>query len=274
MIGIEGTVEVDGVSLSYRMTGAGEPLLLIHAANTDSRMWDRSAAALSARYRVVRYDMRGMGRSQGGPAPYTIAGDVDAVLDACTVDNCCVVGVSAGAACAIEYALARPERVSALVLVSAGLFGVEVPESAAHRRDSSLLAEAEAGGDVDAMAEVYAQMWLDGPGQPPERVEAATRELFLEMARTAFERRAEFRFPDMLNPPAATRLQEIACRTLVVDGELDYEELHRFAEHLAREIPEAERVSLPGTAHLPPLESPDSFTRLVEEFLMSGRRDG
>lgn len=269
MVEDDGVVRVDGVELFYRVSGAGAPLLLIHAANTDSRMWDRVARGLSQHNRVVRYDMRGMGRSQGGPESYTVVADIDAVFEECGVDACTVVGTSAGGACALEYALARPHRVAGLVLVSAGLFGVEIPESEAHRRDSSRLAEAVAGGDAEAMAEVYAEMWLDGPGQAPERVTAATRELFLAMARTAFERRAEFRFPDLASPPAAERLDEIDCPTLVVDGELDYEESCAFATFLAGKIRGAERVSLPGVAHLPPLEEPESFTRLLEAFLAS-----
>lgn len=269
MIEEDGFARADGVSLYYRVSGSGDPLLLIHAANTDTRLWDRSAAALSRRYRVVRYDMRGMGRSESGTGSYTVAGDIDAVLAACGIDSCTVVGASAGGYCALEYALTRAKCVSALVLVSAGLFGVDIPQSAAHQRDSRRLEEAIAGGSVDAMAEVYAQMWLDGPGQASDRVAPGVRALFLDMAQGAFRRRTEYRFPEPLNPSAALRLREIACPTLVATGELDYEESHAFAALFEREIKGVLRTDLAGVAHLPPLERPEGFVALLEEFVTS-----
>jgi len=117
------------------------------------------------------------------------------------------------------------------------------------------------------MAEAYARMWLDGPGQPSGRVPAETRRRFLAMAKAAFARRAEYRFPELMTPEPGTRLREIACPTLVIDGELDYRESHLFAELFAREIPGASRITLAGSAHLPPLDQPAVFNRIVGDFL-------
>jgi len=117
------------------------------------------------------------------------------------------------------------------------------------------------------MAEAYARMWLDGPGQPSARVPAETRSRFLAMARGAFLRCTEYRFPELMTPEPGKRLREISCPTLAIDGELDYSESHRFAALFAREIPGASRITLAGSAHLPPLDQPAVFNRIVGDFL-------
>ncbi len=264
MRSLQGFVEVQGARLHYEIEGSGRPVLLIHAANTDARMWEETAAALSSRYRIIRYDMRGMGRSEMGTEGYTAYRDIEGVLDAVDIGACTLVGVSAGGYCALEFVLAQPRRVASLVLVSAGLFASEASESDEHKRAAAELA---AAGDLEAMAEAYARMWLDGPGQSSARVSAQTRRRFLAMAKDAFARRAEYRFPELMTPEPGKRLREIACPTLVIDGELDFPESHLFAELFAREIPGARRITLAGSAHLPPLDQPEAFHRILREFL-------
>lgn len=262
----EGFVEIDGAKLHYKSEGSGPALLLVHAANVDLRMWDEVAAALSSRYRVIRFDMRGMGGSEMGTGSYTAHGDIERILDALRAESCALLGVSAGGYCALEFTLRYPRRVWGLVLVSAGLFESDIAESDEYRRLAGELGAAIASGDLGAMAESYARMWLDGPVQPRSRVRPETRRRFLTMARDAFARRADYRFPDLL-PKAGERLHEIACPTLAVNGELDLPELRLFAELFAREIPGAKRIEMPGVAHLPPFEQPEEFGRLVGDFL-------
>lgn len=260
-------IEVGGTKLHSASRGSGPALLLVHAANLDLRMWEGVSAALSPRYRVIRYDMRGMGLSEMGTRGYSAHGDIEGLLDALGVEETAIVGASAGGYCALEFALTHPSRLWALALVSAGLFESEIPESPEYRRLAGELGAAIASGDLDAMAERYARMWLDGPGQPPSRVAPEIRSRFFAMAREAFARRAEYRFPDLLAPGPRGRLHEIARPTLVVHGELDFPELRSFAELFAREIRGATRVRMPGVAHLPPLEQPEEFSRILARFL-------
>jgi pimeloyl-ACP methyl ester carboxylesterase len=88
------------------------------------------------------------------------------------------------------------------------------------------------------------------------------------MQRTAFERQVGHEVRSVsLDPPASARLQDIAAPTLVVTGDEDVRDIHEIADKLAASIPNAERVTIAGSGHLPSLERPDEFDRVVLAFL-------
>ena len=105
--------------LHVEAAGNGDAVVLVHAGICDSRMWEPQWAPYAARFRVVRYDLRGFGRSPLEPGRYSDGADLVALLE----ENgpASVVGVSVGGRIALEAALARPELVERLVLVGAGL---------------------------------------------------------------------------------------------------------------------------------------------------------
>ncbi len=96
-------------------------MVLLHAGVADARMWDPLLAALTARFRVVRLDFRGFGRSPwAADKPSTDASDVADVLDSLGVSGAAVVGASHGGRVALELATARADLVGRLVLLNAG----------------------------------------------------------------------------------------------------------------------------------------------------------
>ena len=97
----------------YEVSGAGEPVVLIHAFSVDRRMWAPQIASLEKRFRVVRYDQRGHGKSDGPSAPYAQHEDLRSVLDALGIDKATLIGLSAGATTATDFAIAYPNRVDA-----------------------------------------------------------------------------------------------------------------------------------------------------------------
>ena len=108
-----------GTRIYWEERGAGDPLLLIMGLGYTSEMWYRMAPLLSARYRTILYDNRGVGRSDAPEGPYpiaTMADDAAAVLDAAGVDRAHVFGVSLGGMIAQELALRYPAPVRSLVL--------------------------------------------------------------------------------------------------------------------------------------------------------------
>jgi pimeloyl-ACP methyl ester carboxylesterase len=132
--------------------------------------------------------------------------------------------------------------------------------------------KAEAANDVDAINALEAHAWLDGPLERDGRIGGATRELFLAMNEIAL--RAEQRGAEL--PPAAawTRLSEIRVPTLVTWGDLDFPHVADVGEHVARTIPHARRHVFKGTAHLPNLEQPVVFDRLLVDFCSAGATSG
>lgn len=269
-------VDVGPKELWYDEAGSGPPLVLIHEAVADSTMWDDHVPALAERFRVIRYDLPGFGRSPLPPGPLSFVGDLVALLDRLGVEEAAVVGVSMGGRIALELALQHPERVEALVLVAPGLPGREQSEALARADDEEeRLVEL---GDVEGAAQLAVRVWLDGPRRSPDQVDPAVRERALEMNRRAYAVQIPaYACPEQpgpverLDPPAAERLDEVSAPTLVVVPELDHEGIIEVCEVLAAGIPGARKVVFEGVAHMLPMERPDEFTRVVLDFLGEGR---
>jgi 3-oxoadipate enol-lactonase len=252
--------------------GDGPAIVLVHAGICDSGMWDAQWRTLPAAYRVVRFDMRGFGRSPLPSVPYSHARDLLAVMDAAGISEAALVGTSMGGRVALETALAAPARVSALVLVGSGLPGHEW--SAAVREYWGAEEEAIDRGDLAAAAEVNVRFWVDGPGRAPEDVDADVRRRAhamqlraLELQVPAYE--ADGDLEELLVPDAGDRLAEVAKPALVLVGEADQPDIHAIAERLATGLPRARTATIPDAAHLPSMERPELFDELVTGFLSS-----
>src|SRR6266540_3671492 len=111
----------------YEVSGAGEPVVFIHAFSVDRRMWARQVASFESRFRIVRYDLRGHGRSAAPSGPYAGYEDLREVLDTLRIPRATLVGLSAGSEVATNFALAYPNRVTRLILASPGLGGYRIP---------------------------------------------------------------------------------------------------------------------------------------------------
>lgn len=233
-------------------------------------MWDPQWETYRTSHRVLRYDLRGFGRSPIGPGSFSHARDLVEVLDRQGVQKASLVGVSMGGRVALEVALARPELVDALVLVGAGFPGHDW--SAEMKAADAAEMEALERGDVDAAVEVCMRTWVDGPRRKPEDVDPAVRELVAEMQRRACELQMpvwETAEEEPLVGDLPERLGEITAPTLVLVGEEDVADMHQIADRLERELPNAQRASIADTAHVPSLERPREFDQLVLPFLQS-----
>jgi pimeloyl-ACP methyl ester carboxylesterase len=262
-----GLAEVNGTRLYYELRGEGQPLVLIHSGLATSRMWDEQAWVFAQRHRVVLYDLRGFGRSGMPPGPFSNRADLAALLRFLGVERAVLLGSSMGGQLAIDFALEYPEMVAALILVGAGISGKQ-PSDYLVTRWAEIDAAATTG-DIARAVELELRLWVDGPGRAPEQVDPAARELVREMNTDNFRRAPEQEQgqPQALEPPALSRLGQIRAPTLVLVGEHDVPDTLESAERLARGIPGASKLVLPGTAHLPSLEQPEVFNRLVLEFL-------
>ena len=253
----------------YReVAGEGPPVVLVHAGICDSRMWDPQWETFPRAHRVVRYDLRGFGRSPLGPGRYSPPADLIALLDELALGPATLVGVSMGGGVSLQVAVASPELVSALVLVGSGVRGHDWSDYV-----TRAWAEEEAAferGDLDAAVEVNLRTWVDGPRRSPDEVDPEIRRKVSEMQRRALELYVEGGADaqeEALVLDIGDRLGEISVPTLVLAGELDVPDIHQLADRLEREIPGARRATIEGAAHVPSMERPDEFDRLVLGFL-------
>jgi 3-oxoadipate enol-lactonase len=252
--------------------GDGPAVVLIHAGICDARMWDPQWETFPRSHRVVRYDLRGFGRSAIEPGRWSNARDLLGVLEQQDVRKASLVAVSMGGRVALEVAIARPDLVEALVLVGAGLPGHEwsAEMKAADEAEMAALTE----GDLDAAVEVSLRTWVDGPLRRPEDVDPEVRALVGEMQRRAYELQMpvwETAEEEPLVGDVSERLGEVGAPTLVLVGEEDVPDMHEIAGRLERELPNAGRASIADTAHVPSLERPREFDQLVLPFLQSAQ---
>jgi pimeloyl-ACP methyl ester carboxylesterase len=224
---------------------------------------------LSPDLQLIAYDRRGFGTTTYEAEAHDQVADLAAVLRASELDQAVVFGNSRGGAIALDFVLAHPDRVTALVLTAPAVSGappadpemVNPIEAAVWQT----LEEADRVQDLEALNEAEIRFWLDGPHAPEGRVSGPARQLALDMNRIALHAKTPGHEPNLTN--AWDRLAEVRCPVLIVMGDLDMGHIRRRAEYLAVHLPEAQLVVLEGTAHLPALEQPEHYVQAVRPFL-------
>ena len=262
-----GLAPINGAELYCEAKGAGTPILFLHAGVADARMWDRQFEEFACTNRVIRFDLRGFGRSGRPPGSYAHHADAAALLTHLGVESTHVVGASFGGAVAINLVLACPRMVASLVLAAPALGGYEFT-SAQVQGFFAAEEEALARGDLEAAAEANLRMWVDGVDCRPSEVNPEVRARVKEMLLATFSRpNAADAVEAELSPPAIDRLPSIAVPVLLIVGDRDAAEFQALARLVAGRIPKARVAVVRGAAHLPSMENPGAFNRLVREAL-------
>jgi len=248
--------------LAYEEAGSGPAVLLLHSGLTDRRMWAPQIEPLAEAHRVLWYDARGYGESAAITAPFRPYDDAVAVLDAAGVDRATVIGSSMGGRTAIDMAIARPDRVAALVTAGSGPGGL-APDAELRAGWDAVEVAFEAG-DLERALDLDIEMWIDrGPVFDQVRVWNAA--IFARDDENDHEQELE------LDPPAIGRLDEIRCPVLSVVGDRDQPVMLEGARILAEGVPDGRLALLHDVRHLPSLERPGEFNDLLLDFLAARR---
>lgn len=264
-----GYLELDGGKLYYETAGAGETLVLSHAAFLDSRMFDPQWELLAQHFRVIRYDMRGFGRSSSVEGPLCRRDDLWRLLCHLGVQQAHLIGCSNGGEIILDLALEHPNLPLSLTLVGATPSGFQL-EGEPPRHVMEMI-EAMQQGDTARANELQIRIWFDGAFREPDEVDGAVRQKALQMnqipvaANTFFI--ADTQPVQPLDPCALTRLEVVGCPVLIVAGTLDHPEVLRAAEIMAARIPNAQKVLIKNTGHVPSFEQPEAFNQALFTFL-------
>jgi pimeloyl-ACP methyl ester carboxylesterase len=256
-----GFAEVNGARLYYEAMGKGPAVVLVHGGLVDSRLWDGQMKPLSKHFRVVRYDIRGYGRSAAPTGEYYPHEDLRALLDYLKIDKATLVGLSLGGIVSADFALEYPARVERLVLAGAGLRGAKLPpdEKAANARRV-----AASEGMKRYFEEFLKSDMLAGVRDRPAAREAMRNMMVENYKADAYIRAG---LPQSPEPPTAQRLGQIKAPTLVVVGSLDAKNAQDVADMLSTGIPNARKVVIDGASHHPPVETPEEFNRVLLDYL-------
>jgi 3-oxoadipate enol-lactonase len=255
-----GHVPAEGGRLYYERAGRGSPVVLIHAGLWDARIWDDQFGPFSKQHDVIRYDLRGYGRSDPPSEVFSNVQDLLELLVFLDVERATLVGESMGGTIAIDFAIANPEMVSALVLVGSGLSGHEWTDPGMEMLNEEVAAALREGRPEGAV-EVSLAAWT--PLQTEPEVDERIR-------RIAHENAGAFLIPNELvrpEPPAGDRLPEILSPTLVIVGEKDIQEIHELSEVIAGRIPGAQKRVIAGADHIVNMRAAEKFNRTVLDFL-------
>lgn len=241
----------------------GPHVVLIHGGQMNCRMWDDQFSRLGKDHHVVRYDIRGYGKSPPPDKPYFHHDELRALLDHLHIERATLVGLSLGGSIAIDFALTYPDRVDKLVAVAPGLSGFQWSSDSypGYRR---IIAAVQAG-DPDRAADLWlAEPMMAGANEQPA-LRARVRELLLR------SRACWLNNPMLerdLDPPAVRRLAEIRVPTLAIVGDRDVADIQRIVQQIETQVPGARRVVIAGASHIVNMERPEEFNRVLADFLL------
>lgn len=252
----------------YEEAGRGLPLVLIHGHSVDLRMWDEVVPELAgAGFRVIRYDVRGHGRSAAPDHGYTweaYLSDLEGLLANVGVQEVALCGFSMGGGIALSFAEEHAERTAALVLVDSTLPGFTYSEEFS-KSIVELQAAIRANGVHPTMEELFPQHAMF------DQIRSDADAMDKLHAMMAGYSGKEYLEPDDEKPPydpqQANRLGLITAATLVMAGEHDVPDMRAISTILSEGIAGAELQVVEGAGHMLPMERPKAFAAAVAAFL-------
>jgi pimeloyl-ACP methyl ester carboxylesterase len=245
-------LERNGIAIHYEDRGRGPTVLLNHGYGATSQMWARQVDDLESDYRVVTWDLRGHGQSDSPEALADYArsvavDDMRGILDACQIERAVIGGLSLGGYLSLAFYLAHPERAGALMLFDTGP-GYKNPKArAAWNRGAERMAREFETQGLSALAG-GAEVRLSSH-RSAEGLARAARGTLVQS-----------------DSQVADSLGDIHVPTLVLAGERD-EPFLAATDYMARKIPNATKVLIPGAGHAPNVEQPEAFNQAVRSFL-------
>ena len=259
---------VRGGNLYYETAGEGPPLVLIHAGFLDSRMWDNQFQLFTKGARVIRYDVRGYGRSSRPNEEYSDAEDLFALLKHLDIENATILGVSNGGRIALDFVSVHPAMVNSLILVSPGIRGYKSSgpeedrewEELDKKGDLQDLAISE--NRIDDAVKMDLEIWASAQGMTSK-----SRILEIATANSHIHKNPPNKLQKSPEPSAFTKLSQIRIPTTLIVGDQDVKGMQLMTKRLHELIPGSKLKVIRGADHIANMSRPEEFNAIVSSFL-------
>lgn len=261
-----GYAEVNNTRLYYEITGKGNPLVLIHGLNLNHQMWNPQLKELSKHYKVIRYDLRGYGKSANPKEsePYSDHTDLKTLLDHLNISKTNLLGLSMGGGVAINFTIEHPEYVSSLIPVDSSLAGYDYSNEFLTWIFSTFQT-AKTSGLREALDTFLGGELFKATSRNLEAMERLRTIVYTHKGWSLLNQGTQVD-PD---PVPATRLHEILCPTLVVVGEFDISDFQGIADKIVDQVPNAIKCVIEGVGHMSNIEDSRTFNKEILSFLAS-----
>jgi 3-oxoadipate enol-lactonase len=259
-----GYIKVDDGKLFYEIAGKGGYIVLLHDGIVHREVWDNQFPVFAKKYRVVRYDRRGYGKSTFPKAPFSHIEDLNQLFIQLKIDSAIIFGISGGGELAIDFDIKYPEKVKTLILAGAVVSGYGVTNHTITR-----------GGHLNSIIDVLydPQKFLDYFGkEDPYEINfknLKAKEKFVQLLKENpndlnFQRE---RYVIPAERPALGHLSEIKVPALILVGEYDMPDIQANGGVIEVGIPNAKRDIIYNSGHLIPFDQPKAFNAAVFKFL-------
>ncbi len=254
------TMRANGIDLYYEVTGEGQPLVFVHGLGSSTQDWEHQVPVFAKSYQVITFDLRGHGRSAKPAGPYDVpmfAHDLAGLLLGLDIPAAHVVGISLGGGVAFEFAIDYPVQTKTLTIVNSSptLGPVEQVQPEIERR-VGIVQQLGMG----AMGQALATGLFPKPEQAPLRDTFVGR--WAQNDPNAYIAATR----SMLGWNVMNRLGEIKCPALIISADQDYSPV-AVKEMYVKLMSNAKLAVIPDTHHAVPIEKPDEFNRVLQEFL-------
>jgi 3-oxoadipate enol-lactonase len=255
-----GFAPTNGASIYYEIVGSGQPLVMIHGMGLNCFMWDEQFHAFADKYKVIRYDLRGFGRSSlPGADNYAHHTDLHTLLQYFGIQKANLMGLSMGGRVAIDFVLTYPEAVLSLVLV----------DSVIHGHKNKYFSNDAVAAAAKKSPEAANQAWLAHELFAPARRKPAVAEQLTKIISTYSGWHWVNKNPWIpIDPPAIQQLHKITAPTLIIVGEEDLPDFLDMSNILHEQIADSKKVVMAGVGHMSNMEDPETFNGLAREFLL------
>lgn len=265
-----GYIKAGQLHIYFEKTGKGSPLVLVHGGYLDLHSWDKVTLSLAKKYTIIRFDLPGHGKTTGSDTAIQIQEVFKIMMDSLHIVRASFVGLSLGASCVVDFALAYPKMIDKVVLTSSGLNGwadvmqLDTLSEKLFNQSNSVFKS----NNHDLITESFTHLWCDGPFRKPSEVNHSVRN-YVYRTVAVNDLKSDKSWPLFNTDKAAKRVNTISNKVLILAGDKDVPFILCVAKFLHNQIKHSKLYIVKGSAHMINLEKPMLFQVRLRYFLES-----